>query len=278
MVVGTAVMGKPGEHARATRSTASTPTSTDDVDRRAPGRSARRSARAFSGAPRRGWSTTCSPIRARRTSDTAAAPSCTRSRARRTTPISAPGEQTQIQHRFAYSDGFGREIQKKIAGRAGAARRRAGRSSTRAGSAAAGRSSTTRASRSGSTSRSSARRIASSSTSRAGVSPILFYDPVGRVVATLHPEPHLGEGRVRSVAAGDLGRQRHGAASPIPTNDPDVGDFFRRLADREYLPTWHAQRQSAARWAPRSRPRPRKAAVTPARRASPTSTRSADRS
>ena len=41
---------------------------------------------------------------------------------------------------------------------------------------------------------------------RVGVSPILFYDPVGRVVATLHPEPHLGEGRLRSVAAGDLGR------------------------------------------------------------------------
>ena len=57
-----------------------------------------------------------------------------------------------------------------------------------AGSAAAGRSSTTKASRSASTSRSSTdtHRFRVRHT-KIGVSPVLFYDPVERVVATLHP-------------------------------------------------------------------------------------------
>ena len=95
-------------------------------------------------------------------------------------PDLGAGQQTQIQIGFAYSDGFGREIQKKIQAEPGDAPRRqapvrrSGRQPRRArarrcgrgrpgqyadaGSAPAGPSSTTRASRSGSTSRSSARR------------------------------------------------------------------------------------------------------------------------
>ncbi len=60
-------------------------------------------------------------------------------------------------------------------------------SNPRAGSAAAGPSSTTRASRSASTSPSSPPRTASSSACSVGVSPVLFYDPAERVIATLHP-------------------------------------------------------------------------------------------
>ena len=85
------------------------------------------------------------------------------------------------------------------------------RSAHAAGSAAAGRSSTTRASRSGSTSRSSAAPTASSSRAIEGVSPVLFYDPVGRVVATLHPNHTWEKVVFGAVAAGDLGRQRHRA-------------------------------------------------------------------
>ena len=61
---------------------------------------------------------------------------------------------------------------------------------TRAGWARAGPSSTTRASRSGSTSRSSADTHLyefEPEMTDIGVSPVLFYDPVERVVATLHP-------------------------------------------------------------------------------------------
>ena len=117
-------------------------------------------------------------------------------------------------------------------GRAGAGGRRRRQSSTRAGSAAAGRSSTTRASRSGSTSRSSARRTTSSSRVQRGVSPILFYDPVERVVATLHPN-HTYEKVVF-----DPWRQEtwdvNDTVTLNPAADPDVGDLFGRLNPSEY--------------------------------------------
>jgi RHS repeat-associated protein len=78
-----------------------------------------------------------------------------------------------------------------------------------------------------------------------GVSPILFYDPVERVVATLHPN-HTWE-----KVLFDPWRQESWDVSDTlliadPKTDPDVGDFFRRLPDADYLPTWHAQRQGAA--------------------------------
>ena len=43
-----------------------------------------------------------------------------------------------------------------------------------------------------------------------GVSPILCYDPPGRVVATIYPNHTYREGRLRSLAPGGLGRRRHG--------------------------------------------------------------------
>ena len=77
---------------------------------------------------------------------------------------------------------------------------------------------------------------------RVGVSPILFYDPVERVVATLHPN-HAWE-----KVAFDPWRQETWDVNDTvlhvdPRNDPDVGEFFHRLPDVEYLPTWIAQRQ-----------------------------------
>ena len=44
---------------------------------------------------------------------------------------------------------------------------------------------------------------------RDGVSPMLFYDPVRARRRHAAPEPHLREGRVRSLAADDVRRQRH---------------------------------------------------------------------
>jgi hypothetical protein len=72
------------------------------------------------------------------------------------------------------------------------------------------------------------------------VSPVLFYDPVERVVATLHPN-HTWEKVVF-----DPWRQETWDVNDTvlldPAADPDVGGFFRRLATAEYLPTWHALR------------------------------------
>ena len=73
-----------------------------------------------------------------------------------------------------------------------------------------------------------------------GVSPILLYDPVGRVVATLHPN-HTWEKvifdpwRQETWDVNDTVRQE-------PQNDDDVGAFFSRLPEADYLPTWHTER------------------------------------
>ena len=75
-----------------------------------------------------------------------------------------------------------------------------------------------------------------------GVSPVLFYDPVERVVATVHPN-HTWEKVVF-----DAWRQETWDVSDTvlldPKNDPDTGAFFRRLPDADYLPTWHERRAS----------------------------------
>ncbi|MEJ7870920.1 MAG: SpvB/TcaC N-terminal domain-containing protein, partial [Rubrobacteraceae bacterium] len=94
---------------------------------------------------------------------------------------------------------------------------------------------------------------------QAGVSPILFYDPLGRVVATLHPD-HTWE-----KVVSDPWRQETWDVSDTvlvadPKTDPDVGDFFRRLPDTDYLPTWHAQRQGGV-LGPQEQAAARKAAI-----------------
>ena len=76
-----------------------------------------------------------------------------------------------------------------------------------------------------------------------GVSATLFYDPVERVVATLHPNHTWGK------VVFDPWRQETWDVNDTvlvadPKTDADVGDFFRRLPDADYLPTWYAQRQS----------------------------------
>ena len=73
-----------------------------------------------------------------------------------------------------------------------------------------------------------------------GVSLVLFYDPAERIVATLHPN-HTYEKVVF-----DPWRQETWDVNDTllldPATDPDVGDFFRRLPEADYLPTWHALR------------------------------------
>jgi RHS repeat-associated protein len=75
-----------------------------------------------------------------------------------------------------------------------------------------------------------------------GVSSTLFYDPVERVVATLHPN-HTWEKVVFDPWRQESWDVNDTVLIADPKTDPDVGEFFERLAGADYLPTWHQQRQ-----------------------------------
>ncbi len=81
-----------------------------------------------------------------------------------------------------------------------------------------------------------------------GVGSTLCYDPVGRVVATLHPN-HTYEKVVVDpwrLATWDVNDT---VMVTDPADDPDVGAFFRGLPGGEYLPTWYTRRVGGARGA-----------------------------
>ena len=80
---------------------------------------------------------------------------------------------------------------------------------------------------------------------RIGVSPVLFYDPVERVVATLHPN-HTWEKVVFDPWRQETWDVNDTVLVADPKTDADVGDFFSRLPNADYLPTWHALRTDAA--------------------------------
>ena len=75
-----------------------------------------------------------------------------------------------------------------------------------------------------------------------GVSPTLFYDPVGRVIATLHPE-HTFEKVVFDPWQQATWDVNDTVLEEDPVDDPDVGGFFERFPRDDYLPTWYAQRR-----------------------------------
>jgi RHS repeat-associated protein len=77
-----------------------------------------------------------------------------------------------------------------------------------------------------------------------GVSPILCYDPVERVVATIHPN-HTYEKVVFDPWRQDTWDVNDTVALD-PKTDPDVGGFLTLLPDEDYLPTWYAQRVGGA--------------------------------
>lgn len=149
------------------------------------------------------------------------------------------GELTSIQHRFTYSDGFGREIQRKIQAEPGdvdgifAEKRWVG-------------SGWTIFNNKGKPVRqyepffSDTHRFQFAKVE--GVSPILFYDPLERVIATLHPNHTYGK------VVFDPWRQETWDVNDTvhltdPKLDPDVEDFFRRLPDVDYLPSWYEARK-----------------------------------
>jgi RHS repeat-associated protein len=80
---------------------------------------------------------------------------------------------------------------------------------------------------------------------RIGVSPVVCYDPLGRVVATLHPN-HTWEKVVFDAWQQETWDVNDTALVADPRTDPDVGDFCARLPSGDYLPTWHALRTDPA--------------------------------
>ncbi len=156
----------------------------------------------------------------------------------------APGQVTGVQHALTYADGFGREIQHKVRAEPGPV--------TEGGATVDPRwvgSGWTVFDNKGQP----VRRYEPFFTAthrfefdpRRGVSPILRYDPVGRVVATLHPDHTwekvvVGAWRQETWDAGDT------ALIADPTTDPDVGGAISGLPAGDYLPTWYDQRVGGA--------------------------------
>ncbi|HEV2234299.1 MAG TPA: SpvB/TcaC N-terminal domain-containing protein, partial [Terriglobia bacterium] len=74
-----------------------------------------------------------------------------------------------------------------------------------------------------------------------GVSPVLCYDPIERVVATAHANHTF-----KKVVFDPWHQETWDANDNVVLNDPktdaDVGDFFQRLPDSDYLPSWYTQR------------------------------------
>ncbi len=173
----------------------------------------------------------------------------------------APGQQSRIRHSFTYSDAFGREIQKKLQAEPGPAPERDASGRIVVGADGQPVTASTEA---------SPRWVGSGWTVfnnkgkpirqyepffsdthrfefdvRVGVSPVLFYDPVGRKVAALHPN-HTWEKVVFDPWRQETWDVCDTVLVTDPKSDPDVGDFFRRLPDAEYLPTWRMQRLDGA--------------------------------
>jgi RHS repeat-associated protein len=155
-----------------------------------------------------------------------------------------PSQGLKIQISFSYSDGFGREIQKKIQAEPGQV-------------VAGGPVVNPRWVGSGWTIFNNKGKPVRQyepffSTThhfefgvQVGVSPILFYDPVERVVATLHPN-HTWEKVVVDPWRQITWDVNDTVLVADPKTDADVGDFFARLPDADYLPTWHARMSASA--------------------------------
>lgn len=155
-----------------------------------------------------------------------------------------PGQQTKIQHHFCYSDGFGREIQRKIQAEPGPVVD--GGPDVRPRWVGSG---WTIFNNKGKPVRQYEPFFSATHSFEfariTGVSPILFYDPVERVVATLRPN-HTFE----KVVFDPWRQKTYDCNDTVlvadPKNDPDVGSYFKRLPAADYLPTWYAERQAGA--------------------------------
>ena len=169
-------------------------------------------------------------------------PVCATSIAREThVSALAPGQQTKVQLHFVYSDGFGREAQTKVQAEPGPLDPSDPNSPVLdprwVGTGAKIYNNKGKPVRQYEPFFSPTPQFG---IEKWGVSNTLFYDPVRRVVATLHPNNTFEK------VVFDPWRQTTYDANDTVTFDPktdrDVGEFFRRLPDEDYLPTWYQQR------------------------------------
>ncbi len=152
----------------------------------------------------------------------------------------APGQITKIQHSFSYSDGFGREIQKKIQAEPGAVVEGGPVNNSRwVGSGWIIFNNKGKPVREYEPFFSPTH--AFEFAQLVGVSPIILYDPVERGVATAHPN-HTYEKVVFDPWHQDIWDVNDTVLQTDPTTDPDVGGLFRRLPAADYAPTWYSQR------------------------------------
>jgi RHS repeat-associated protein len=155
----------------------------------------------------------------------------------------AQGQATKIQHSFSYSDGFGREIQKKSQAEPGPLVANGPASNPRwVGTGWTIFNNKGKPVRQYEPFFSATHHFEFALT--VGVSPIFCYDPIERVVATLHP--NYTYAKVVFDPWKQMTWDANDTALLAPKTDPDVGDFFRRLPDADYLPTWYDQRQGGA--------------------------------
>lgn len=154
----------------------------------------------------------------------------------------APGQHTKIQHSFSYSDGFGRIAQKKGQAAPGPLVTDGPEVGPRwVGTGWTIFNNKGKAVRQYEPFFSSTHRFEFANI--VGVTSTLFYDPVGRVIATLHPE-HTYEKVVFDPWQQANWDVNDTVLRDDPADDPDVGGFFRRLPQDDYLPTWYEQRRS----------------------------------
>ncbi len=146
-----------------------------------------------------------------------------------------PGEQTRLQLAVAYSDGFGRSIQRKaIAPRAPA---RAARWIASAWTVFDNKGQPVRTFEPFFT---SSPRYEPGV--QAGVASTTFYDPLGRVIGVLHPD------HTWTKTVFDAWRQETWDVNDTvlldPRADPLLGPYVARFPERDYLPTWHERRSA----------------------------------
>jgi RHS repeat-associated protein len=149
-----------------------------------------------------------------------------------------PGEQTAVQHAFAYSDGSGRVVQTKMQAEP---------------LQVPGQPLSPRWIASGWTLFNNKglpiKQYESFFTDthdfkfavQKGISATLFYDPLGRAVATLYPN-HTYTKVVFTPWQKISWDANDTVVMLDPRQDPDVGDFFTRLKEEEFLPTWYSHR------------------------------------
>src|ERR1035437_5279627 len=153
------------------------------------------------------------------------------------------GQQTKVQITFSYSDGFGREIQKKIQADPGPVVDKGPIFNPRwVGSG------WTIFNNKGKPVRQYEpffSQLAKGHQFEFGVqvggSPLPCYHPAGRAVATIHPN-HTYEKVVFDPWQQISWDVNDTVLQTDPTTDPDVGDFFQLLPKGDYSPTWYAQR------------------------------------